>query len=93
MGRSEARFRVATGTAGNLLGLALKGTAEPAVMVTTGWRRPVEFIIPEFFTASAGSAAECAPEVAAGEASAAFEALGAGAGGGPSADAERCSMM
>jgi hypothetical protein len=44
----------ATGTAGNLLGLALNGSAEPAVMVTTGWRPPVESIAPEFLWAVAG---------------------------------------
>jgi hypothetical protein len=43
----------ATGTAGNLLGLALNGSAEPAVMVTTGWRRPVESIGSEFLLAVA----------------------------------------
>jgi hypothetical protein len=37
-----------------LLGLALNGSAEPAVMVTTGWRRPVESIAPEFLGAFAG---------------------------------------
>jgi hypothetical protein len=69
----------ATGTAGNLLGLALNGSAEPAVMVTTGWRRPVESIAPEFLWAVAKGSANCAEKVAAGEASAAFETLGAGA--------------
>jgi hypothetical protein len=55
----------ATGTAGNLSWLALKGTAEPAVMVTTGWRRPVAFTGSEFLWAFAGGTAECAVKVAA----------------------------
>ena len=50
----------ATGTAGNLSGLAPNGTAQPAVMVATGWRRPVAFTGSEFFWACAGGTAECA---------------------------------
>ena len=65
MGRSEAKFMEATGTAGNLLGLALKGTAEPAVMVATGCRLPVAFTGTEFLLAFACGAADGAAEVAA----------------------------
>jgi hypothetical protein len=50
----------ATGTAGNLSGLALNGTAQPAVMVATGWRLPVAFTESEFLWAIAGGSAECA---------------------------------
>jgi hypothetical protein len=50
----------ATGTAGNLSGLAPKGTAEPAVMVATGWRLPVAFTRSEFLWACAGGTAEFA---------------------------------
>ena len=54
----------ATGTAGNLSGLAPNGTAEPAVMVATGWRLlPVAVIGAEFLWAFAGGAAEFAAEV------------------------------
>jgi len=50
----------ATGTAVNLSGLAPKGTAEPAVMVATGEKRPVAFTGSEVFWACAGGTAECA---------------------------------
>ena len=53
----------ATGTAGNLSGLAPNGTAEPAVMVATGWRLPVAVTGAEFLWAFAGGAAEFAAEV------------------------------
>jgi len=53
----------ATGTAGNLSGLALNGTAEPAVMVATGWRLPVAFTGSEFLWACACGAAGCASKV------------------------------
>jgi hypothetical protein len=63
----------ATGTAGNLSGLALNGTAQPAVtlrgssgqVVATGWRLPAAFTGSEFLWAIAGGSAECASEVAA----------------------------
>jgi len=67
---------VATDTAGNFSGLALNGTAQPAVMVATGWRQTVAFTGSEFLWACAGGTAECAAEVAAGEASAAFDDTG-----------------
>ena len=60
MGRSEAKFMEATGTAGNLSGLAPNGTAEPAVMVATGWMLPVAFTGSEFLWACAGGTAEFA---------------------------------
>jgi hypothetical protein len=82
MGGSEAKFMEATGTAGNLSGLALNGTAQPAVMVATGWRLPVAFTGSEFLWAFADGAAECASEVAAAEASAAFEDIGDKGSGG-----------
>jgi len=56
---------VATDTAGNFSGLAPNGTAQPAVMVATGWRQPVAFTGSEFLLAFAGGAAECAAKVAA----------------------------
>jgi hypothetical protein len=49
-------------------------------MVTTGETLPVERTAPERLWASAGGSANCAEEVVAGEASAAFETLGTGAG-------------
>ncbi len=51
---------VATGTVGNLLGLALNGAANPAVMVATGDELPVAFTGSEFLWACAGGTAECA---------------------------------
>src|SRR5271170_2908297 len=51
---------VATGTAGNLSGLAPNGTAQPAVMVATGERQPVAFTGSEFLGACACGTAECA---------------------------------
>ena len=53
----------ATGTAGNLSSHALKGTAEPAVMVATRCNLRVESTEPEFLWACAGGAAETAAEV------------------------------
>ena len=66
MGRFEAQLIEATGTAGNLSGLAPKGTAEPTVTVATGWRLPVVRTGSEFLWACAGGAAECVAEVADG---------------------------
>jgi hypothetical protein len=56
----------ATGTAGNLSGLALNGTADPAVMVATGVKLPVEPTALEFLWACAGGVAEVATVVADG---------------------------
>jgi len=63
MGRFEAQLIEATGTAGNLSGLALKGTAEPAVMVATGWSLPVVLTGSEFLSACARGTADCAVKV------------------------------
>ena len=82
MDRSAAKFMEATGTAGNLSGLAPNGTAEPAVMVATGWRLlPVAVIGAEFLWAFAGGAAEFAAEVT-GNGEPFFSGTRAGVGAG-----------